>query len=223
MKLVRMKPATQHLHSITPDVPSGARAVAVPVAAALLLVAAAAFALTGCSRSVGQSTAGPARAAPPAAQVTVAEVVHRPLRDWSEFTGRLEAVQSVEIRPRVGGYIDRIAFQEGTRVRKGEILLRIDPRPFRAEVERQAAARTRALAQLDLAKTNHARAQRLIGTTPFRAKSSNGCPAAKPSRPAIWRRQMPPSAQPTSTWSSRKSVRPSMAAYPAPSSPRVTS
>jgi len=111
---------------------------------------------------VGHSTANAAKT-PPAAQVTVAEVIHRPLRDWSEFTGRLEAVQSVEIRPRVSGYIDRIGFEEGVRVKKGQILFRIDPRPFRAEAERQLAARTRALSELDLAKANHARAQRLIG------------------------------------------------------------
>jgi multidrug efflux system membrane fusion protein len=118
--------------------------------------------MSGCSSSVGQPAAGPAKS-PPAAQVTVAEVVHRPLRDWSEFTGRLEAVQSVEIRPRVSGYIDRIGFEEGVRVKKGQILFRIDPRPFRAEADRQLAARTRALSELDLAKANHARAQRLIG------------------------------------------------------------
>jgi membrane fusion protein, multidrug efflux system len=115
--------------------------------------------MSGCSSSVGQ----PAAKSPPAAPVTVAEVVHRPLRDWSEFTGRLEAVQSVEIRPRVSGYIDRIGFEEGVRVKKGQILFRIDPRPFRAEADRQLAARTRALSELDLAKANHARAQRLIG------------------------------------------------------------
>jgi len=111
---------------------------------------------------MGHSTANAAKT-PPAAQVTVAEVIHRPLRDWSEFTGRLEAVQSVEIRPRVSGYIDRIGFEEGVRVKKGQILFRIDPRPFRAEAERQLAARTRARSELDLAKANHARAQRLIG------------------------------------------------------------
>jgi multidrug efflux system membrane fusion protein len=120
--------------------------------------------ISGCQRSMGGPAAGSgAKSAPPAAQVTVAEVVHRPLRDWSEFTGRLEAVQSVEIRPRVSGYIDRIGFEEGVRVKKGQILFRIDPRPFRAETERQLAARTRALSELDLAKANHARAQRLIG------------------------------------------------------------
>jgi multidrug efflux system membrane fusion protein len=125
------------------------------------LILAGSLLISGCQRSVG----GPATpaAAPPAAQVTVAEVIHRPLRDWSEFTGRLEAVQSVEIRPRVSGYIDRIGFEEGVRVKKGQILFRIDPRPFQAETERQSAARTRALSELELAKANHARAQRLIG------------------------------------------------------------
>jgi len=126
------------------------------------LTMAAALSLSGCAPSVGHPAANGAKT-PPAAQVTVAEVIHRPLRDWSEFTGRLEAVQSVEIRPRVSGYIDRIGFEEGVRVKKGQILFRIDPRPFRAEAERQLAARTRALSELDLAKANHARAQRLIG------------------------------------------------------------
>jgi multidrug efflux system membrane fusion protein len=122
----------------------------------------AALTLNACAPSVGHPTVNAAKS-PPAAAVTVAEVIHRPLRDWSEFTGRLEAVQSVEIRPRVSGYIDRIGFEEGVRVKKGQILFRIDPRPFRAEAERQLAARTRALSELDLAKANHARAQRLIG------------------------------------------------------------
>src|SRR5450631_190124 len=131
----------------------------IPVA---VLTVASAFTLNGCAPSIGHPAANAAKS-PPAAQVTVAEVIHRPLRDWSEFTGRLEAVQSVEIRPRVSGYIDRIGFEEGVRVKKGQILFRIDPRPFRAEAERQLAARTRALSELDLARANHARAQRLIG------------------------------------------------------------
>jgi multidrug efflux system membrane fusion protein len=125
-----------------------------------VLALTASIAVSGCSPSLGKSSSSPT---PPAPAVTVAEVLHEPLRDWSEFTGRLEAIQSVEVRPRVSGYIDRIEFQEGARVKKDQILLRIDPRPFRAEAERQLAARNRALSQLELAKANHARAQRLIG------------------------------------------------------------
>jgi membrane fusion protein, multidrug efflux system len=132
------------------------------LAAFTALTAISALSLSACAPSVGHPTVNASKS-PPAAAVTVAEVIHRPLRDWSEFTGRLEAVQSVEIRPRVSGYIDRIGFEEGVRVKKGQILFRIDPRPFRAEAERQVAARTRARSELDLAKANHARAQRLIG------------------------------------------------------------
>jgi len=121
-------------------------------------LALAAWLLSACSPSVAR-----APAAPPPAEVTVAEVVHKPLREWTEFTGRLEAVQSVEIRPRVSGYIDRVAFQEGARVRKGQLLFRIDPRPFLAVVAQRSADRSRAVSELELAKANHARAQRLIG------------------------------------------------------------
>ena len=127
-----------------------------PFAAASLFVAL--LALSGCE----SSSAAPSAAAPPPAAVTVAEVAHQPLRDWAEFTGRLEAVQSVEVRPRVSGYVDRVAFDEGARVKKGQLLFRIDPRPFLAEVARLSAARARVVSQLELAKANQARAQRLI-------------------------------------------------------------
>ncbi len=106
------------------------------------------------------------RAKPQAAalpEVTVAEVIHRPLREWQEFSGRLQAVNTVEIRPRVSGYIDRVAFEDGARVTKGQLLFQIDPRPFQAEVDRLLAERSRSLSDLELAKANRARAERLIG------------------------------------------------------------
>ncbi|KAA5548506.1 biotin/lipoyl-binding protein, partial [Acinetobacter baumannii] len=59
--------------------------------------------------------------------------------EWDEFTGRLEAPESVELRPRVSGYIDRVAFHEGALVKKGDLLFQIDPRPFEAEVKRLEA------------------------------------------------------------------------------------
>jgi multidrug efflux system membrane fusion protein len=114
------------------------------------------------------SGAGHSRAKPQAAasaalpQVTVAEVIHRPLREWQEFTGRLQAVNTVEIRPRVSGYIDRVAFVDGARVKKGQLLFQIDPRPFQAEVDRLLAERGRSTSDLELAKANRARAERLI-------------------------------------------------------------
>jgi multidrug efflux system membrane fusion protein len=74
-----------------------------------------------------------------AAKVSVAEVIEQPINEWDEFTGRLEAPESVEIRPRVSGYIDRVAFDEGSLVKKGDLLFQIDPRPFEAEVKRLQA------------------------------------------------------------------------------------
>jgi multidrug efflux system membrane fusion protein len=114
------------------------------------------------------SNAGHSRAKPPAAaqaalpEVQVAEVIHRPLREWQEFSGRLQAPNTVELRPRVSGYIDRVAFTDGARVKKGQLLFQIDPRPFQAEVERLVAERTRSVSDLELAKANRARAERLI-------------------------------------------------------------
>jgi len=112
---------------------------------------------------VGHSRAKPQSAARVALpQVTVAEVIHRPLREWQEFSGRLQAVNTVEIRPRVSGYVDRVAFEDGARVKKGQLLFQIDPRPFQAEVERLVAERTRSVSDFELAKANRARSERLI-------------------------------------------------------------
>lgn len=98
----------------------------------------------------------------PRTEVTVAPVIDRPLHEWQEFSGRLEAVDRVEVRPRVNGYIDRVVFADGARVKKGQLLFQIDPRPFQADVDRLTSERARALSDLDLAKANHARADRLI-------------------------------------------------------------
>src|SRR5580658_10729523 len=111
----------------------------------------------GHSRAKAPAAAG---AALPA--VTVAEVIHRPLREWQELSGRLQAVNTVEVRPRVSGFIDRVAFEDGARVKKGQLLFQIDPRPFQAEVDRLGAERSRSLSDLELAKANRARAERLI-------------------------------------------------------------
>jgi multidrug efflux system membrane fusion protein len=116
------------------------------------------LALVGCT--VGEASSPPP--APPAPQVTTAEVAVRDLNDWADFTGRLEAVESVAIRPRVGGYVESVHFAEGGRVAAGDLLYQIDPRPFKAEVERLRAERERALAQLKLAQTYRDRAERLL-------------------------------------------------------------
>jgi multidrug efflux system membrane fusion protein len=111
---------------------------------------------------LGRTEAKPQAPAPATTEVTAAEVIHRPLHEWQEFSGRLQAVDTVEVKPRVSGYIDRVAFADGARVKKGDLLFQIDPRPFQDEVDRLNAERSRAVSDLDLARANHARAQRLI-------------------------------------------------------------
>jgi membrane fusion protein, multidrug efflux system len=124
-----------------------------------LATLAAFLSLSGVGHSRAKAQPAASAALP---QVTVAEVIHRPLREWQEFSGRLQAVNSVDVRPRVSGYVDRVAFTDGARVRKGQLLFQIDPRPFQAEVERLVAERTRSVSDLELANANRARAERLI-------------------------------------------------------------
>ena len=114
--------------------------------------------LAGCTS--GQ--AGDPASAPPPPTVSAAEVVIRELRDWADFTGRLEAASHVEVRPRVGGYIESVHFDEGGRVSRGDLLFTIDPRPYEAEVRRLEAERARAKAELELARTYRDRAERLL-------------------------------------------------------------
>lgn len=125
---------------------------------ALLVLLSATLAAAGCSSGEAQD----APPTPPAPEVTAARVLFDEVRDWAEFTGRLEPVESVELRPRVGGYVEAVDFVEGAEVRQGDLLFRIDARPFRAEVDRLRAERERAAAELELARTNAERAERLF-------------------------------------------------------------
>ena len=139
------------------------RILAVHNGRALLAIGGAALAAFVLFATLGQTkTKPPVAAGAPLPEVTVAQVIHQPLREWQEFTGRLQAVNTVEIRPRVSGYIDRVAFEDGTRVKKGQLLFQIDPRPFQAEVDRLIAERSRSVSDFELAKANRARAERLI-------------------------------------------------------------
>jgi len=101
-------------------------------------------------------------AAPPLQTVTVAPVPEREVSEWDEFTGRLEAVDQVEIRPRVSGYIRRVTFTEGREVKKGEVLFEIDPRPYQAELARAQAELERARSAAALAASDVRRADPLV-------------------------------------------------------------
>jgi RND family efflux transporter MFP subunit len=114
--------------------------------------------LNGCGRAESSSVP----AAPSAPPVTVAGAVAGQVKDWDEFTGRFEAIEHVELRPRVSGYVERVAFTEGGEVRKGDLLFAIDPRPYQAELEHAQADLTLAKARSELAASQSARAQRLL-------------------------------------------------------------
>jgi len=105
--------------------------------------------------------------APPPMQtpeVTVAPVVQRVVADWDDFTGHFEAVNSVDVRPRVGGFVQRVAFTEGATVHQGDVLFIIDQRPYQAEVARAEAVLAQARTRNQLAAVELERAQKLVST-----------------------------------------------------------
>jgi len=122
----------------------------------LPVIAAAALAISACSPG------GPQAGAPPPPEVDAAQVVVRPVRQWDEFSGRTAATDAVDVRARVSGYIDRIAFKEGGEVKAGDLLFVIDPRPYRAAYDSAVAQLARARAAEQLAQEEEQRAQRLI-------------------------------------------------------------
>ncbi|NLS15322.1 efflux RND transporter periplasmic adaptor subunit [Rhizobium sp. P40RR-XXII] len=109
-----------------------------------------------------QATEAASKAAPPAVPVTVAAVEPRDVTSWQEFSGRLEAIDRVEIRPRVAGAIQSMHFREGTLVKQGDLLVTIDPAPYEAAVAQAQAQVGAAKAKLDLAKVEVGRGQKLF-------------------------------------------------------------
>ncbi len=105
--------------------------------------------------------AGPPPPPPPPA-VTVATPLVRQVTDWDEYTGRVAAVHSVEVRARVGGYLESVHFTDGALVREGDLLFVIDPRPYQVALDEARAGLTQARVRLDLAAKNLDRAQRLV-------------------------------------------------------------
>ena len=124
-------------------------------AAGLSVIAAAVMALHG---SRAEATANSAPSAP---VVSVATVSESDITAWDEFSGRLEAVERVDVRSRVAGAVHAVHFREGALVRQGDLLVTIDPAPYAAEVERAEAQVAAAQARQAQAASEHARAQRL--------------------------------------------------------------
>jgi membrane fusion protein, multidrug efflux system len=150
----------------------------------LAAFAALSFIFVDCSKS-------PANKGQPALPVNVVTVVEKEVNEWDEFTGRLDPVESVEIRPRVSGYITEIHFEAGAIVKKGDLLYVIDPRPYQADFDRAKAEVDRMDAQLKLAQIELNRAKELrdkntISASEFdqRAATYQGAAAAKSSAEA---------------------------------------
>lgn len=126
----------------------------------LLIPVLAVFLALACAGCKEEKT-GSAMASPPPPPVTVAPPLKKSIVEWDEYTGRFEAVQVVDIRARVSGYLDSIHFKDGDIVRKGDLLFVIDPRPFQATADAARAQLAQAKAQVELANINAARATKL--------------------------------------------------------------
>jgi RND family efflux transporter MFP subunit len=127
----------------------------------LALTTGAGFVLfTGCGRSA-------ARQHPPPPAVTVAPVEQKEIVEWSEFTGRVEPVESVEVRPRVSGYIQEVRFQSGQLVKKGEVLFVIDPRWNQATVDQRQA-------EYEQARREEGRTAQLLANKAISAEDADG-------------------------------------------------
>ena len=100
--------------------------------------------------------------APPAPKVTVAQPIAKHITTWDEYSGRFEAVETVEVRPRVSGFVDKVHFKDGQIVKMGDPLFTIDPRPFEIAVESARAETGRAKATVALAMSEVERAAPLV-------------------------------------------------------------
>jgi len=141
------------MNRILAQISSSAAARVFALASAITL----SLVLAGCGSQAAEKMAGP-----PPADVNVAPVLQKNVRQWDEFTGRIAAVETVELRPRVSGYIDRVAYQEGQEVKKGDLLFVIDQRPYQAQLAQAQAQLERARSDAKLAQSQDARAQALI-------------------------------------------------------------
>jgi RND family efflux transporter MFP subunit len=139
--------------------------------------------VVNCSKSANKG-------APPL-PVNVVTVIEKEVNEWDEFTGRLDPVESVEIRPRVSGYITEIHFEAGAIVKKGDLLYVIDPRPYQADFDRAAAEVARMdaqlkLSQIELNRSKELRDKNTISASEFDQKAATfqGSAAAKSSAEA---------------------------------------
>lgn len=132
----------------------------------LLAVAVLLLPLSACDKAQQAGNTPGARVAP---KVKIAQPISKEVTEWDEYTGRIEAVDAVEVRARVSGYLEKVNFSAGAKVKKGELLFLIDPKPFKAQLAFAEAELERAKAKLELAKNDLTRAENL-----FKAKAISG-------------------------------------------------
>ena len=116
------------------------------------------------SAALSACGAAPEQGAPPPPEVTVALPLARQIVDWDEVTGRFEAPRTVDVRARVGGYIQSVHFKDGDYVRQGQLLFTLDPRPAQAALASAQAQLAQAQAQLTLARTEFTRSEGLLAS-----------------------------------------------------------
>jgi len=132
------------------------------LAAALLLLAG------GCEKSGGSE-----QGQPPAVAVTVSQPASREVTEWDEYQGRLDAVETVEVRARVTGYLQSVNFKDGAEVNKGDLLFLIDPRPYQAELDRAEAELSAAETRFELASNDLVRGERLLSARAISAEEAD--------------------------------------------------
>jgi multidrug efflux system membrane fusion protein len=142
------------MHVMTSHIPTPSRFTRRLAMAGVSILAAAV--LAACSGGHAEEAG-----MPPPPSVSAAPVLIKPVSQWDDFSGRVEAVQSVELRPRVSGYIDKVNYVEGEEVKKGDVLFTIDARSYQAEYDRARAEVARARTQATLARSESDRAKKL--------------------------------------------------------------
>jgi multidrug efflux system membrane fusion protein len=156
------------VHRETPPMPSSSSAFAdhvscrLPSGGRMPLASLVIFALaiaSGCNNA-GAPNGGPPEGPPP--NVKIVRPLSQAVTEWDEYTGRIEATESVDIRSRVSGYLDKVNFKDGEKVKKGDLLFVIDPRPFKAQLDYAAAELERIKSKKELAVNDMARAERLF-------------------------------------------------------------
>ena len=134
--------------------------------ASVLVLAASVAAITGCGHKAAQQM-------PPPLPVTVTPVEKKELVEWDEFTGRIEPVETVEVRPRVSGYLQEVRFQSGQLVKKGDVLFSIDPRWHQATFDQRQAEFEQAKVHLDNARREAERTTQLLANKAISVEESD--------------------------------------------------